>query len=69
MLYFQCVLLYFIPRMISSGQNIRVLSFSLMDMQQHKQGVQDSAIFPEKFLQISQWISSCLWVLGYMAKR
>lgn len=36
--------------MISSGQNIRELYFSLMDMQQHKQGVQDSAIFPEQFL-------------------
>lgn len=68
MLCFQCVLLYFVPRMTSSGQNIRELSF-LVDMQQHKNGVQDSAIFSEKFLKISQSISSCLWVLGYMVKR
>lgn len=54
--------------MTSSGQNIRELSF-LVDMQQHKKGVQDSAIFSEKFLKISQSISSCLWVLGYMVKR
>lgn len=28
-----------------SGQNIRELSFSVTDMQQHEQGAQDSAVF------------------------